>query len=650
MDARLRLDSQTLMYILTGILIVVIGYYFYNDWQKKHRKFQNVEQNITPPERKKLFCKENVVLLVVLCVLIGGGIYYYYQKEHKITSIPLSEAITLSKSDTFNKMVIETGTLQVNTLYLTLSNDATVKDIRGKDVLIKKDKQVITDAGLLKISDLVEMGFVLPADYSQKAGSGTSWFDYVQPFIFIIGFVAVYYVLMNTSLLTGSANKYKKTKTSITFADIGGLTDIKDSFMEAVSFLKDRSYLESTGAIIPRGILLTGEPGTGKTMLAQAVANEAKVPFFFASGSDFQSQWVSMAGQRIKKLFATANKSSPCVVFIDELDTIAQARGHTGNSDVSREFNNTVNQLLAEMDGFKKNNKILIIAATNRIDALDPAVLRPGRFDRKIVVPLPSYKDRIEIIKIHAKGKRLSDDVNIEGIAKQTAGFSGADLALLLNESAILAGREHKKIISNEHLNKAIDKVTAGDERKLSLNESDKRLIATHESGHALVASMLEDCDKVQRISILPHGQSGGFTRLSSDKDEILLSKTRALNTIIMLLGGRMAEEIFIGDISSSAQNDLMKANSIARKMVENFGMGSEFGLRYSQDNQMGFKSVSNESSKLIDTDINEILKSCNNKAREILSNNKPKILKVVDRLLEVESLDADEFNKIIAS
>jgi cell division protease FtsH len=644
------LDSQTLKYLIIGVLVLVVGYYFYLDWKKKQKKPQATGQEVKPPEKKKLFRKENIVLLVVVCALIGGGIYYYYNKDHKITSIPLSEAITLSQSDTFNKMVVETGNLQVNTLYLTVTDDITVKDIGDKDVLIKKDKVIIVNVGLLKINDLVEMGFILPADYSQKASSSNSWFDYIQPFIFIIAILIMYYILMNTSIMTSSANKYKKTKTSVTFADIGGLADVKDSFMEAVSFLKDWSYLESMGATIPRGILLTGEPGTGKTMLAQAVANEAKVPFFFASGSDFQSQWVSMAGQRIKKLFATANKSSPCVIFIDELDTIAQIRGDTGTSTVAREFNNTVNQLLAEMDGFKKNNKILVIAATNRIEALDPAVLRPGRFDRKIVISLPNFKDRIEIIKIHAKNKSLSSDVNIESIAKQTAGFSGADLALLLNESAIIAGREHKKIISNEHINKAIDKVTAGDERKLSLNETDKKLIAIHESGHALVASMLEDCDKVQRISILPHGQAGGFTRLSSDKDEILLSKTRALNTITTLLGGRMAEELFIGDISSSASNDLMKANSIARKMVENFGMGKEFGLRYSQDNQMGFKSVSNESSKLIDSDIQDILDQCNKKAREVLTDNRPKILKVVDRLLAVESLNADEFNKIIVS
>jgi cell division protease FtsH len=352
-----------------------------------------------------------------------------------------------------------------------------------------------------------------------------------------------------------------------------------------------------------------------------------------------------MAAMRVKRLFKTASRT-PSVIFIDEFDSIATKRGMSG-SDVGREWNHTLNQLLAEMDGFKKNSKIIVLAATNRVDVLDPAVMRAGRFDRKIIIPLPNYEARCEILRIHGKNKRLSKSVDLEVVARQTSGFSGADLALLLNEAAILAGKEQSNVIKMPHLLGAIDKVLVGDERKgYSIMPEERKVLAYHEAGHAVVASFAPQGDRVQRITILPHGYAGGFTRTSQEKESVILSKTKGLSNVATLLGGRVAEEIVICDISSGAENDLKKANELAREMVEHYGMSEEYGLRYCTQNALGLNE--SETQKMVDTGMNNILTKAHATATDIITNQRVLLDKIAEKLLEVETLDSNEIENII--
>jgi cell division protease FtsH len=437
--------------------------------------------------------------------------------------------------------------------------------------------------------------------------------------------------------LFGSVKKYKQSVSDISFSDIGGIDEVKDSLIEAVGFLKDREYLEKLGARIPKGILLVGSPGVGKTMLAKAMAKEANVPFYYTSGSDFNSVWVSFAGQKVKSLFREAGKQ-PSVIFIDEIDSIAQRRG-TSDDAVGKEFNHTLNQLLAEMDGFKKNNKVLVIAATNRVEVLDEAILRPGRFDRKIIVPLPNYKERNEILTIHSKDKPLSGDVSLDIIAKQTSGLSGAELANIINESAIFAGRLHKDKIEMSDINNAIDKILVGEKRKsLVLAKDDSKIIAYHESGHAIIALSLLGKDAVQRITIIPHGEAGGFTFIPEDM-QIFFSKQRIMNRISVLLAGRCAESIIFNELTTSSKEDIKQANYLAREMVIHYGMGDKVGLQYIDEYKKD---------EMYDSEIRSILNKCLELSQNILVEKRVLLDKLANKLLEVESLNANEINDLI--
>jgi cell division protease FtsH len=448
------------------------------------------------------------------------------------------------------------------------------------------------------------------------------------------------WLLFFSDIIAGGFNKYKKDKTSILFSDIGGLLDAKEKLLEASRFITDKSYFLNVGAKVPRGILLTGAPGVGKTMLARAMATEAGIGFYYASGTEFHSYFVAMASRRVKKLFRLA-KQHPSIVFIDEFDSIGMARSFRG-TDMSTDNEHTLNQLLAEMDGFKKDTQVIVIAATNHPEVLDPALLRPGRFDRQITISLPTLAERSEIIKIHQKGKPIADDVDIDVIARQTGGLSGADLAGMMNEAALIAGRQCKDKINMVDISNAIDNVTAGSERKaLVLTDVDKKVLAYHESGHALVASMFPECGKVQRISILPHGMAGGFTRLSEDKEKLVITKKIAMENISILFAGRVAEEAVTGDLSSGAQNDIMKANQIATEMVAHYGMGAKFGLRY-------YDTSSKEANPIINEDIKSILDDCYVTAKQVIEGNQDKLNKLASKLIEVEALNADEVEDLL--
>jgi cell division protease FtsH len=589
-------------------------------------------------------------ILIILGIIVGLYLIWDNNNKDKPVEIPLSEVILLSKTDTFSKMEYPTKLSTNNIIYLTIADNVTTKtqNIDGEEIIISGGDTAKAGIGSLTIKDLQEIGFILPKIYTQTEQTSSNIYDLLGKILPTLLLIGLLFLLMGGSLFGQTGTKFKKSPNTITFNDIGGISEVKDNLKEVVSFLQDKTEYEKIGAKIPRGVLLEGAPGTGKTLLAQAIATEANVPFYYTSGSEFHSMWVGMASMRVKRLFKVANKTAS-VVFIDEFDSIAHKRGNSG-TDVGREWNHTLNQLLTEMDGFKPNSKVIVIAATNRIDVLDSAVLRAGRFDRKISIGLPDYEARGEILKIHSRNKKLSKDVNLSEVAKQTTGFSGADLALLMNESAIMAIKDNKKTtIGMSHIMQALDKVLVGDVKKgHKLTDKERKLLAYHEAGHAIVASFNGESDKVQRITILQHGQAGGFTRVIRDRDDLVLSKTKAINSIAMFLGGRVAEEIVMNEITSAAQDDIKKANLMAREMVQHYGMSGEYGLRYAEQNSMGLLDVSMESSKTIDSGIINILNQANDISKRIINNKRDILDKLANELLLKDTLEAEDIVKII--
>ena len=458
-----------------------------------------------------------------------------------------------------------------------------------------------------------------------------------------------------------SAMDFGKTKTRISqskvrFTDVAGAEEEKEELKEIVEFLKSPKKFADLGARIPRGVLLVGPPGTGKTLFAKAVAGEANVPFFSISGSDFVEMFVGVGASRVRDLFATAKKNMPCIVFIDEIDAVGRQRG-AGLGGGNDEREQTLNQLLVQMDGFDTSDGIIIIAATNRADILDPALLRPGRFDRQIYVNLPDVKGREAILKVHARNKPLAKDVNFKTLARLTSGFSGADLANLLNEAAILTARANRPCITNTDLYESINKVLIGPQKKSRLvTETDKRITAYHESGHAILARLLPNCDPVQEVSIIPRGRAAGYTMTRPDDDSNHINKSKLLDDIVMTLGGRVAEEIVIHEISAGASNDISVVTQRARKMVTEWGMSDKIGPVNYGDNDQIFVGrdyqtktpYSEETAKIIDEEIEAIIKNAHKKATELLSTHK-NLLDVMARLLiERETIYSEEVDMIM--
>lgn len=445
-----------------------------------------------------------------------------------------------------------------------------------------------------------------------------------------------------------------------TFNDVAGLREEKEDLQEIVDFLRDPGRFTAVGARIPKGVLLEGRPGTGKTLLAKAIAGEAKVPFFSISGSDFVEMFVGVGASRVRDLFEEAKKNSPCIIFIDEIDAVARKRGAgLGGSHDERE--QTLNQILVEMDGFGENTGIIVMAATNRIDILDPAILRPGRFDRKITVGIPDVGARKEILDVHAKNKPLAEDVDLDEVARTTSGFTGADLENLLNESAISAAKEDRKYIKAEDIKKSFIKVGIGSEKKSRIIPEDaKRLTAFHEAGHAILFHVLPDVGPVYTVSIIPTGQgAGGYTMPLPEKDEMYISKTKMLHDIMVSLGGRIAEEIVLGDISTGASSDIKKATSVARSMVTRYGMSEVIGtINYEDDDNEVFigrdfghaKSFSEVKSAEIDAEVKRIIDECYAKAKEILIENRAVLDSCAELLLKKERIDRKEFEALFES
>jgi cell division protease FtsH len=445
-------------------------------------------------------------------------------------------------------------------------------------------------------------------------------------------------------------------KKKVTFDDVAGADEEKAELAEIVDFLKlPKRYLEM-GARIPKGVLLVGPPGTGKTLLAKAISGEAGVPFFSISGSDFVEMFVGVGASRVRDLFEQAKKNAPCIIFIDEIDAVGRQRG-AGLGGGHDEREQTLNQLLVEMDGFGVNEGIIMIAATNRPDILDHALLRPGRFDRQILVGVPDIKGREEILKVHSKNKPLNDEVKLDVLSKRTPGFTGADLENLMNEAALLAVRHEKKVISMDELEEAVTRVIAGPEKKSRvISEKDRKLTAFHEAGHAVVMKLLPNSDPVHQISIIPRGMAGGYTMHLPEEDRAYTSKSRLEDEMVGLLGGRVAEKLVLGDISTGAKNDIDRASSIARKMVMEYGMTDELGpISYGADQDEVFlgrdlgrsRNFSEEVGAKIDSEIRKLIDTAYVKALKLLSENRHKLDAVAQALLEKEKLEANEFESI---
>lgn len=495
-----------------------------------------------------------------------------------------------------------------------------------------------------------------------------NWFlTYMLPMLVVLAVGVFLFMMMNAQQAGGGNGKmmnFGKSRAkmsmgdkSVTFAQVAGLKEEKEELEEIVDFLKEPGKYTGVGARIPKGVLLEGPPGTGKTLLAKAVAGEAGVPFFSISGSDFVEMFVGVGASRVRDLFEEAKHNAPCIVFIDEIDAVARRRG-TGMGGGHDEREQTLNQLLVEMDGFGVNEGIIVMAATNRVDILDPAILRPGRFDRKVAVGTPDVGGREEILKVHAKNKPLGDDVNLQQLAQTTAGFTGADLENLLNEAAIIAAKENRSFIANKDVKRAFIKVGIGAEKKSRIiSDKEKKITAYHEAGHAILFHALPDVGPVYTVSIIPTGVgAAGYTMPLPERDEMFATKSRMLQDIMVSLGGRIAEEIIFGDITTGASSDIKKATKTARRMVTRYGMSDNIGvICYDDDDDEVFigkdlahaKAHSEEISGEIDKEVKRIIDDCYTKAKDIIMQHENVLHSCAKLLLEKEKINREEFEAL---
>lgn len=513
------------------------------------------------------------------------------------------------------------------------------------------------NAGILE-GGLTEGEVLIEANYSYES---QSWLSSMLPYLNIILIVIIGFILFKAMTGNSKGFGFGKSKarlvvsSNVKFADVAGAEEEKQELKEIVEFLKNPSRFTELGARIPKGVLLVGQPGTGKTLLAKAVAGESKVPFFSISGSDFVELYVGVGASRVRDLFESAKASAPCIVFIDEIDAVGRQRG-AGLGGGNDEREQTLNQLLVEMDGFESNSGIIVLAATNRADVLDPALTRPGRFDRQIYVHLPDVKGREEIIKVHAKNKPLSEDVDIKRIARLTSGLAGADIENILNEAALLTARDNRYKITMIDIQEGINKVLMGP-KKVSriITEQDKRITAFHEAGHAIVAESLPNCDNVQEISVVPRGMAGGYTLTFDEKDRTHMTKQKLLDSITMMLGGRTAEELMLEDITTGASNDIERATKLARKMVAEWGMSDSLGLISFGEGEEIFVGrdyqrqvpYSQELASKIDAEVKSIIDTAHKRALDILSKKKDVLDKVERILLDKETIYREEFEML---
>ncbi|MBU2524611.1 ATP-dependent zinc metalloprotease FtsH [Patescibacteria group bacterium] len=594
--------------------------------------------------------RNNFIYVLAIALILTSILIIFRSEKTEIKEIPISNFVQQIKDGKVDKVIVKEDQVSVN---IVLKNEeilTTTKEVGQsvQDLL----RQEIPAAILKDINITVE-----------KPNDNSFWSNLIIsiiPIIFLVGFFA--FMLHRAQGSSNQAMSFGKSSARLMdkgtektmFKDVAGCLEAKDELIEIVDFLKNPSKYTSMGAKIPKGVLILGPPGTGKTLLARAVSGEAKVPFFNISGSEFVEMFVGVGASRVRDLFKKAKRNAPCIIFIDEIDAVGRQRG-AGLGGGNDEREQTLNQILTEMDGFETETNIIVIAATNRPDVLDPALLRPGRFDRRITIDRPDLKDREAVLKVHSRNKPLDKNIDIEKIAKQTPGFSGADLENLMNEAAINAAKDSKKHIYQDHLEKAVEKVMMGPERKsriLSLKE--RNITAIHEAGHAIVGHILPECDPVHKISIISRGMALGVTWFLPEEDKHLYSKSKFEAELSSLLGGHVAEKLTFGEVTTGASNDLERATDIARKMVTKYGMSNLGPLTFGENKEEIFlgrdlghiKNYSEKTAQTIDDAIKSIIEDAYKDAEEILVKHKKTLKEIADFLLKKESISNTEFIK----
>lgn len=597
----------------------------------------------------------NTIFYLLIFLVIIGVVSFFNGSNEPTDNISYNEFVdSLEKNevDSFS-MQPERGVFEVRGQF-----EKDVKDGKNFLTYVPNSEKILEriDAAGSKVE-------VMPA---KETSGWVTFFTSIIPFVIIF---ILFFFLLNQAQGGGSrvmnfgkskAKLYNDDKKKARFKDVAGADEEKQELVEVVEFLKDPRKFAELGARIPKGVLLVGPPGTGKTLLARAVAGEAGVPFFSISGSDFVEMFVGVGASRVRDLFENAKKNAPCIIFIDEIDAVGRQRG-AGLGGGHDEREQTLNQLLVEMDGFGANEGIIIIAATNRPDILDPALLRPGRFDRQITVDRPDVNGREAVLKVHAKNKPLDESVNLKNIAMRTPGFSGADLENLLNEAALVAARQNKKKVDMEDIDEATDRVIAGPAKKTRvISAKERRIVAFHEGGHTVIGLILNEADMVHKVTIVPRGQAGGYAVMLPREDRYFMTKPELLDKIVGLLGGRVAEEIVFGEVSTGAHNDFQRATGIARRMVTEFGMSDKLGVGQFGQASGGQvflgRDIHNEQNYSdaiafeIDLEIQRILKECYERAKTILTENRDKLDLIAKTLLEVETLNAEQIEYLISN
>jgi cell division protease FtsH len=596
---------------------------------------------------------KNLILWVFIAVVLMSVFQHYTQDVKQEQELSYSMFLQQVKSGRVQEVDIQetntgkkiTGTLQDGTPFLTfgVQDDGLIKDLLDSGVEINgsepESRSVLLELFLGAFPVLLLIGLWVYFMRQMQGGGGRG---------------AMSFGKSRAKLMQG------EDQVNVTFADVAGAEEAKDEVQELVEFLREPGKFTNLGGHIPRGLLMVGAPGTGKTLLAKAIAGEAKVPFFSISGSDFVEMFVGVGASRVRDMFEQAKKHSPCIIFIDEIDAVGRHRG-AGLGGGHDEREQTLNQLLVEMDGFEGGEGVIVIAATNRPDVLDPALLRPGRFDRQVVVPLPDLRGREQILKVHMRKVPLDDDVKPRDIARGTPGFSGADLANLVNEAALFAARGNRRNVNMEHFERAKDKIMMGAERRsMVMSEKEKKLTAYHESGHAIVGRLMPEHDPVYKVSIIPRGRALGVTMFLPEEDKYSHSKQHLLSQLCSLFGGRIAEQLIFGDdqVTTGASNDIERATKIARNMVTKWGLSDSMGpLSYSEDEDEVFlgrsvtqhKNVSDETSRQIDKEVRRLIDESYARAKKILEDNKDILHSMTETLMKYETIDSKQIAQLMA-
>ncbi len=588
-------------------------------------------------------------IYLIILASVGFLVYSFYsQQVQDVQSMKLSEVAAQVREGSVASIRVEDDKLLID-----LTDGREVVSQKGRESTLTEQLRSL-GVTQQQLAD-VEIEVVKPPDWMTLLSAGGSILLVVAMFVGGYLMLRQFQGANSRALSFGKsqARMHSGDQPSVTFEDVGGAREAKEALKEVVEFLKEPEKFIQLGARIPKGVLLMGAPGTGKTLLAKAVSGEAGVPFFSISGSEFVEMFVGVGASRVRDLFEQAKKQSPCIVFLDEIDAVGRHRGAgLGGSHDERE--QTLNQILVEMDGFDTDTNVIVVAATNRPDILDPALLRPGRFDRRIILNKPDMREREEILQLHVRGKPLAKDVELKTLAKATPGFVGADIENLVNEAAILAARRGKKVTGMSEFEQSIERVIAGPERKSRLISAEEKLItAYHESGHAIVAHVLPKCDPVHKVSIVSRGMAAGYTMALPEEDRNLVSKAKYEDDLAFALGGRTAEELVFEDVTTGAENDLSRVTKLARDMVTRYGMSEKLGpMTFGQKEELVFlgkeigeqRDYSEAVAEEIDKEVRHIVQRAHQLATEVLTDNREKLERIAQTLVEVETLDADEF------